>query len=244
VALLIRYRSSDFEFTERTISQIEVEPPNHIHAYCHLREEGRSFALNRIERAVDLESGEDIADVWVYFGLPSMKSPRPKLPTFVGRETPMTTEEGQNLRKADKHALFRRFRFPVIARAARAGLWDLFDNKCFSCGFPDRLDLDHHVPQWLGGRLVPGNIVLLCPTCNAKKLDRHPSEFYTAERLAVLRPLLEAQLELFDFRFEWSQWIARPKEYLISLGVPAGIAEAALTDRSHPLYVGPRGEDE
>ena len=53
--LLIRYRSGELDMTERETSGIEVEPPYLIHAYCHLRDEGRSFAIGRIEYAVVLD---------------------------------------------------------------------------------------------------------------------------------------------------------------------------------------------
>ena len=117
--LLIRYRSSELDVTERVISDIEVEPPNLIHAHCHLRGEGRSFALSRIESAVDTETGVVIPDIWEHFGLPSAKPQKPRMPVFAERPNSMTTEAGQALRKADKQALFQRYRFGVIADAYR-----------------------------------------------------------------------------------------------------------------------------
>lgn len=236
--LIIRYRSSELDVTERVISDIEVEPPNLIHAYCHLRGEGRSFALSRIESAVDTETGVVIPDIWEHFGLPSAKPQKQRMPVFAERPNSMTTEAGQALRKADKQALFQRYRFGVIADAYRAKLWATFGGCCFRCRAASPLDLDHHVPQFLGGRLVPGNIVLLCSRCNLAKKDKHPRDFYLPDQLATLSPILEAQPTLLTFRFDWDQWHIRPLEYLLSLGVRADIASAALTDPDHPFYVG------
>lgn len=242
--LLIRYRSGELDVTERVVSGIEVEPPNLIHAYCHLRGEGRSFAIGRIEYAVDTETGAVISDIWEHFGLPSARPQEPRMPAFVERPNSMTTEAAQALRKADKQALFRRFRFAVIAEAHLARLWASFGHCCFRCRAAPPLDLDHHVPQYLGGRLVPGNIVLLCARCNLAKRDKHPRDFYSPDQLAALSPILQTQLALFAFRFDWDQWRGRPREYLLSLGVPAHIASAALSDPEHPLFVGRSPADE
>ncbi len=235
--LLISYRSNEDEVTERVISDIVLEPPHLLHAYCHLRNEGRSFALKRIDQAIDLMTGEEIADIWVYVGLPSGKPAAPQMPEFRVQPLSMSTAESRNLRKADKQALFRRFRFDVVAEAYRAKLWALFGDRCFRCKACASLELDHHIPQYLGGRLVPGNVVLLCARCNSAKRDTHPSEFYSAEQLAVLDPILHSELALFDFQFDWARWNAQPKNYLISLGVPEALAEAALYDPTHPFYV-------
>ncbi|MBK9027185.1 MAG: HNH endonuclease [Propionivibrio sp.] len=176
--LRIRYRSGEDEVSERVISNPEVEPPNMIHAHCHLRGEKRSFSLSRIEKAVDFVSGKIIEDVWQYFGLPSRKPLPATMPTFPERPNPMPTEKAQQQRKAEKLALFRPFRFLVIAEVRRTKLWALFDNRCYRCKSPEALELDHHIPQYLGGRLVPGNIVVLCSRCNLSKGESHPRSFY------------------------------------------------------------------
>jgi hypothetical protein len=69
--LRIRYRSSDDQVSERVIPDIEVDPPNRIYAHCELRGEQRTFALDRIEEAVDLEAGELVSDIWTHVGLPA-----------------------------------------------------------------------------------------------------------------------------------------------------------------------------
>lgn len=238
MSLRIRYRGGDGELSERTISAIVVEPPNSVHAFCHLRKEERTFVLDRIEQAVNTMTGEIISDIWLHFGLSSRKPPEAKLPKFSEQAIQISPEESMYRRKADKNALFRRFKYAVIATAKKRQLWELFGSRCFCCGAIARLELDHHIPQKLGGRLVPGNVVLLCGTCNSAKRTIHPSVFYTATQLVALEPILHAELRLFDFTFSWSRWAHNPKEYLLSLGVTEEEAHMALTNRDHPLYVG------
>lgn len=221
--LRIRYRSGN-QVTERMVSDLIIDPPNAIHAFCHLRNERRTFILSSIERAFNLSTDTEIGDIWTHLGLPSLKPKEPQMPTFSGIPEPLTTKEAQRRRTADKAALFRRFELPVIADAYRRKLWALFDNRCFRCGSSTALHLDHHIPQYLGGRLIPGNVVILCACCNAAKLDRHPSDFYSAEQLQTVEPLLAAELTLFDFRFDWAAWHREPKAYLVSLGIPDNVA--------------------
>lgn len=236
--LRIRYRSGEDVVSEREVSAVSVEAPNTMHAFCHTREEERTFNLDRIEHALDMESGEVIPDIWLHLGLESRNPPPLKMPVFSGRKPAMTAEELRNLRKADKNALFQRFKYEVIAQAKRRSLWASFSNSCFRCGSKGPLELDHHVPQDLGGRLVPGNVVLLCSSCNLQKRASHPSVFYSDEQLSALEPILKAQLQLFEFRFNWTRWTRHPDEYLVSLGVTEDEARAALCDPASRFYVG------
>lgn len=229
--LRIRYRSSDDTVTERTITVIEIAPPNAVNALCHLRGEERTFVLDRIEEAVDQSTGEVIADVWQHFGLTSRKRPEPTMPVFVEKVSPLSTQAGQNQRKADKAALFRVFVVEAIKVAKKRQLWNIFDGRCFRCGSTGPLDMDHHVPQHLGGRLVAGNVVLLCTPCNSVKRTAHPFTFYSPPQLAALAPKLQAELELFDFTFSWTRWINHPREYLVFVGVTEEQAVEALRAR-------------
>lgn len=150
MSIRIRYRSTSDEVSERVISDVVVEPPNTIHALCHLRGEERTFVLNRIKHAVDLVSGKVIEDIWLYFGLPSLSHPPPTMPTFSEHPCPMTTEKAQQQRKADKQALFRRFKYEVIAEIYKAKLRYLFDEQCYHCKSPEGLELDHQYTAVLG----------------------------------------------------------------------------------------------
>lgn len=224
MTIRIKYRSGDDEVSERIITDVTVDSPNRIYALCRLRGEGRTFMLSRKEEAVDLNTGQIIPDIWVYFGLPSLKPPPLRMPVFTDLPQHLSTEEAQRQRKADKAALFRRFKYEVIVEVYRAKLFSLFDNRCFRCGAMQRLELDHHFPQYLGGRLVPGNITILCANCNSIKRNKRPSEFYTVDEIERIQPLLKAELELFNFSFNIARWSRCPKEYLVSLGVTEQIA--------------------
>ena len=230
MALRIRYRSSEDEVTERVISDEVAEAPNSVTAHCHLRGESRTFALSRIEEAVDMSTGEVAPDIWLYFGLPSLKRPTPTMPVFTCAPVSLTEEQSKAQRSKDKQELFGRFKLAVISRTRRAQLEALFDSRCYKCGRNRRLVLDHHIPQFLGGRLVPGNVTLLCHSCNSAKLDMHPRDFYSSEELSRLQRILEQQLPLFDFEFSWTRWSVHPKEYLLSLGVSAADAERAIQE--------------
>ncbi|MFM8332916.1 MAG: HNH endonuclease [Candidatus Methylumidiphilus sp.] len=216
--LIIRYRTSSNKVTERLISDLEIAPPSTVYAYCHLRNECREFRIERIEHAVDADTGEIIPDVWLYLGLPSLK-PKLQMPVFTLVATPMSTSESMNLRKADKDALFKPFRLPCIINVKKRELFTLFGNCCFHCGSDVKLQIDHHIPQFLGGRMVPGNIVILCASCNELKSKANPSDFYTSAQLEKLKSILLAQLEIYNFTFNWTIWNHEPKEYLLSLGV-------------------------
>lgn len=242
--LLIRYRSNDDEITERIISDISPDLPTRIHAYCHLRNEGRTFRLNQIESAIDLVSGEIIPDISLFFGLPSQKPPKPTMPVFSEKPEPMLTADAQRQRTADKQSLFRRFVFPIIAEAAKDKLYNLFGRQCFRCSSQERLEIDHHIPQYLGGRLWPGNLVLLCTRCNSIKSDKHPREFYTIAQLEQVGEKLKKQLDIFDFKFDWRKWDKDPKKYLLQLGVDIKLVNEVLTNSEHHFYVGPEEQDE
>ena len=63
-SLTIVYQASTGEFTQRTISQIRRTAPSLIDAFCHLRQEVRSFDLNKVISAADADTGEVIQNVW------------------------------------------------------------------------------------------------------------------------------------------------------------------------------------
>lgn len=150
-------------------------------------------------------------------------------------------------RKQEKRKLFSPFCYPCVEDAVTHKFYALFEHRCFHCGRQERpevlvgeppiLCMDHHVPMALGGCLAPGNLVALCRRCNEEKLDRHPSIFYSEEQLTRLQPILDRQAALFDFRFDWQAFEHRPLDYLVSLGVPAELAEQLLTDPNHPDYI-------
>ena len=97
---------------------------------------------------------------------------------------------------------------------------------------------DHHIPMILGGHLVPGNLVALCRSCNNKKHDHSPEEFYSPEELDKLKPILEKQSDIFVFTFDWNFWNKDRKGYLLSLGVEPNLVDELLYNNEHPDYTG------
>lgn len=61
-----------------------------------------------------------------------------------------------------------------------------FNNKCFNCGSTKNPCIDHHYPLSHGNALTVDNAVLLCRSCNTKKGNKHPEQFYTMNQLNIL----------------------------------------------------------
>lgn len=238
--LRIWYRSSDGVLTERVITPVLVTPPNLIEAHCHLRNEQRIFVLKRIEQAVIEPTGEYIPDIWEYFGLQSLRPPKPELPSFP--ETPQHEpyEKALKQRKQDKRALFSRFKVDVIVNLKKSEFFALFGNQCFKCEQTENLHIDHHIPQHLGGRLVPGNLAVLCKRCNGAKLDRHPREFYSNNELEIITKILREELKIFDFSFDYEFWERDPKGYLLSLGIAELDADEEVRNLARESRIGVR----
>lgn len=62
-----------------------------------------------------------------------------------------------------------------------------FNHQCFNCGQTKDLQLDHHIPQWCGGKLEVGNVVILCIICNGTKSGQLPENFYNKDQLETLK---------------------------------------------------------
>jgi hypothetical protein len=67
--LIIRYKDSDGNDTKRNISHINIEGRDRINAYCHMRNETRTFLINNIIYIVDPKTGNIDRNPWKYFGL-------------------------------------------------------------------------------------------------------------------------------------------------------------------------------
>ena len=59
--------------------------------------------------------------------------------------------------------------------------FEIFNNKCACCGAESNLHIDHWLPLSRGYALSRTNAVVLCKTCNAKKSNKMPYEFFTKE---------------------------------------------------------------
>ena len=167
--------------------------------------------------------------------------------------TKLSTEAYPGQRGKEKRKLFESFRVRVIQDVYRRRFFAAFQEKCFKCGIPEKLRqevgappalcIDHHVPMYLGGHLVPGNLVALCRDCNNRKRDKPPADFYTEEELRRLKPLLDSQKELFAFTFDWDRWQRDRETYLLDVGVRSETVKAVLTDEAHPHFVGVANND-
>src|SRR5262249_48345245 len=132
-------------------------------------------------------------------------------------------DEIEKIRGRDKWLWDKQFMLRAIENHYRNKLYSVFNYRCFNCSRPAThesyrdmeevpfyrgLDRDHHVPIALGGRLVPGNIVVLCKACNSRKQEVDPRSFYSADKLASLRPLLMQQEGVLAFKFDGDRWRA------------------------------------
>ena len=63
----INYISKDNSLSRRVICEVEYSPPVFLKAYCQLRQERRTFRIDKIQRCVIIETGEVIDDVFSYF---------------------------------------------------------------------------------------------------------------------------------------------------------------------------------
>lgn len=225
--LLIRYKDSAGNVTDRWVSEIEPDQPGYFFAFCHERGEGRTFKVSRVVSVIDAETGEVVEDLYSFLGIerppkPPTPPPEPLIPS--------DPKEVLRRRGKDKRELFKPFRLAVLEDHARKRFYNLFGNACFKCGSPGPLVMDHHVPIVLGGRLVSGNIVALCRDCNNRKGDRSPEAFYSPAELERLRPFLDGQADIFEFEFDWKAWEADREGYLVSLGLDPALVREALTD--------------
>lgn len=68
-----------------------------------------------------------------------------------------------------------------------------FNNRCFNCGSEKNLGFDHHLPLSRGYPLkseeVGSNVVVLCKSCNEKKGNKLPRDFYSEEKLRKLEEI-------------------------------------------------------
>ena len=226
-SLVITYRDSQGSTSTRTVRDVVLVDSAHIDAHCSLRDARRTFAIRRIESAVDAQTGE-VVDVSAWLGCPMPEAP-PAPPVSQSRS-------GQ------RRTFQQRYRLAVIYDHFHARLLESFEHRCFRCGSTNDLVLDHHVPYALGGRLEPGNIIVLCADCNERKGDRPPTEAYSANQLSAATRILDEQPALLAFEFDNAAWDRDRAGYLRSLGIDAGTVERVLTDPDHVHFIGPASE--
>lgn len=238
--LLILYKDGEGNVSERRISKIELQEPGYVLAFCHERQESRTFKIARIISAVDVETGEVVDDLYAFLSIDP--PPKPHLPK--PHPIPVGTEAVKRLRNQERRLLFKPFFLGVIEEQAKRHFFAFFGDACFKCGSPGPLVIDHHVPIVLGGHLVPGNLVALCESCNNRKSDTPPECFYTTAELERLQVFLDGQHRMFEFAFDHKAWEANREAYLLALGIDAGIVREVLNNPDHRFYVPPRDDSE
>lgn len=238
--LLLRYQDGLGNISERLVSDIAAEGGDSITGFCHLRQQNRTFKVNRIRLAVDPSTGEVIDDVFLFLGVRPATATGfvPPRPSALKPPIP-TGEDLRRLRTREKAELWRPFRFAVVAAIYKDKLFALFDRQCFKCRSPRPLVIDHHVPMTLGGHLVPGNLVALCRPCNNWKHERPPAAFYSPQELERLAPILVQEHALFDFTFDWDFWNRDRQGYLLHLGGDSALVHEVLNNPEHRLYIPP-----
>jgi hypothetical protein len=238
--LLIRYEDGEGNVCERRISKIEPQEPGYVVAFCHKRQEDRTFKISRIISAVDAETGEVIDDLYAFFSI----EPPPKPPPPTPHPIPVGTEAVKRLRNQERRLLFKPFVLGVVEEHAKKQFFAFFGDTCFKCGSSGTLVIDHHVPIVLGGHLVPGNLVALCERCNNRKSDIPPECFYTKAELERLQEFLDGQHRMFEFVFDHKAWEANRESYLLALGIDAGLVCEVLSNPDHRFHVPSRVDSE
>jgi 5-methylcytosine-specific restriction endonuclease McrA len=78
-----------------------------------------------------------------------------------------------------------------------------FDDRCAACGSADELVLDHHLPLAAGHSLLH-NAVVLCRSCNGRKWNKTPDEFYDTETLDRVECILARLAAGYEHEFPLS----------------------------------------
>ena len=93
-------------------------------------------------------------------------------------------------------------------------IWEKFDKKCFNCDKKIEIcemDLDHTMPL---AYLWPLDIhaTCLCSSCNSKKSDLFPIEFYDANKLKKLSKISELPMEILSQKMINQKVVKKLKE--------------------------------
>lgn len=200
----------------------------------------RPLNYDQLTHAVDIESGEEISirEVCGARPLPGpitsspARQPRPK-----GKKISHGSELFKGQRRMDSIAFLCRFRQEIIWNHFRNKLIEAFNGRCFACGNPRDLQLDHHIPLVSGGMRQPGNIVMLCFQCNGMKSDYDPSEFYSRAEQETLGPLLVRQREVLTFEYDSERWSSNPAGYMHDIGISSLLIGEVMSNPDHPWAV-------
>lgn len=161
----------------------------------------------------------------------------------------------QKIRQRDKREWDKKYCLRVIENHFRNKLFSLFEYSCVKCFTPGMLrtdfagmervpfwrglERDHHLPIRLGGRLIPGNIGVLCTSCNSRKNEKSPRAFYTTGELDRVQRCLDKEEAALHFKFDWEAWRQDRSQYLASLGIDRELIGEVLTNEDHRYYAPP-----
>lgn len=115
------YQTSDGRFAERAI--LEWAPsawPDAIEAYCELRQEQRTFKIRQMSQIVDSETGEVIANPWLYFGLAEVPNAS-QFPSATVEEKKDSNHESLDSRAWEALPAIRALKFFALSTRMLAG---------------------------------------------------------------------------------------------------------------------------
>lgn len=123
---------------------------------------------------------------------------------------------------------------PHVPKSLRSKIGEQANHRCGYCLSSEAvvgatMELDHIIPQALGGLDEEGNLWLACPLCNQHKADR----------VAALDPITGEIVRLFNPRYEnWDEHFAWTADGERIIGkTPAGRARAAALKSNRPTLV-------
>jgi 5-methylcytosine-specific restriction endonuclease McrA len=240
ISLKVTYLEDDGVVSDSIMSSFVPYRESSCSALPEDGEYWKEMFYENIISAVEMSSGEIISvrelcgarPLARPINIPLKRQERPR-----GKRNEGQRQDSKELRRADTLMFKLRYGNDLIINHFRNELIDLFYGRCFACDNPNDLQMDHHIPLIKGGRKVPGNIVMLCYKCNAKKLDYMPEEFYSQEELAHLQPLLDKERELLDFEFDKERFNRNRYAYLLEIGISPLLLREVTTNIDHLWYV-------
>ena len=94
-------------------------------------------------------------------------------------------------RRATKKALNENYTVADEAFTLR-----LFDHACFNCGSKENLTVDHYRPLSKGNALTLTNAIILCKSCNSRKNNKDPEQFFSEEQTTIIQEVFNSVEEI------------------------------------------------
>jgi len=103
-----------------------------------------------------------------------------------------TRERGQRKRRATKLKVYENFLEEMVIATYLA-----FDDACFACRKKKDLCLDHFKPLSKGFALSLDNAIILCRSCNSKKRNKMPEDFFTKKQIKYAKKLMKDAVKIY-----------------------------------------------